>query len=86
LTADSFFLETIKDRETGNKIKELCEEFFKKQMKVTVVPVKKAPQHTGSQPKELDRKKKVRDAMHNPLIQKIVETFEGEIVEVKTDK
>ena len=85
LTADSFFLETIKDRETGDKIKELCEEFFKKQMKVTVVPVKKAPQHTGSQPKELDRKKKVHDAMHNPLIQKIVETFEGEIVEVKTD-
>jgi hypothetical protein len=27
----------------------------------------------------------VHDAMHNPLIQKIVETFEGEIVEVKTD-
>jgi hypothetical protein len=85
LPADSFFLETINDRETGNKIKELCAEFFKKQLKVTVVPVKKAQQHAGSQPKELDRKKKVHDAMHNPLIQKIVETFEGEIVEVKTD-
>ena len=85
LPADSFFLETIKDRETGNKIKELCEEFFKKQLTVTVVPVRKVQQHAGPQPKELDRKKKVHDAMHNPLIQKIVETFEGEIVEVKTD-
>ncbi len=85
LPADSFFLESINDRETGNKIKGLCEEFFKKQLQVTVVPVKKAQQHAGSQPKELDRKKKVHDAMHNPLIQKIVETFEGEIVEVKTD-
>jgi len=85
LPADSFFLESINDRETGNKIKGLCEEFFNKQLKVTVVPVKKVQQHAGSQPKELDRKKKVHDAMHNPLIQKIVETFEGEIVEVKTD-
>ena len=85
LPADSFFLETINDRETGNKIKELCAEFFKKQLKVTVAPVKKAQQDAGSPPKELDRKKKVHDAMHNPLIQKIVETFEGEIVEVKTD-
>jgi hypothetical protein len=85
LSADSFFLETINDRETGNKIKELCAEFFKKQLKVTVAPVKKAQQDAGSPPKELDRKKKVHDAMHNPLIQKIVETFEGEIVEVKTD-
>jgi DNA polymerase-3 subunit gamma/tau len=85
LPDDSFFLETINDRETGNKIKGLCAEFFKKQLQVTVVPVKKAQQHAGSQPKELDRKKKVHDAMHNPLIQKIVETFEGEIVEVKTD-
>ena len=85
LPTDSFFLETINDRETGSKIKGLCEQFFNKQMKVTVVPVKNTPQHTGSQPKELDRTKRVRDAMHNPLIQKIVETFEGEIVEVKTD-
>ena len=85
LPADSFFLETINDRETGNKIKELCAEFFKKQLKVTVAPVKKSQQHAGAPPKELDRKKKVHDAMHNPLIQKIVETFEGEIVEVKTD-
>jgi hypothetical protein len=63
----------------------LCEEFFKKRLTVTVVPVRKVQQHAGPQPKELDRKKKVHDAMHNPLIQKIVETFEGEIVEVKTD-
>jgi DNA polymerase-3 subunit gamma/tau len=85
LPADSFFLETINDRETSSKIKGLCEEFFNKQLTVKVVPVRQAQQHTSAQPRELDRKKKVHDAMHNPLIQKIVDTFEGEIVEVKTD-
>ena len=85
LPANSFFLETIRERETENKIKRLCEEFFKKAITIRVVPVKKAPVHKESRPSDLDRKKKVHDALHNPLIQKLVETFDGKIVEIKTD-
>lgn len=81
----AFFLETIRERETENKIKKLCEEFFKKAMAIKVVPVKKAHLHKESRTPNLDRKKKVHDALHNPLIQKLVETFDGKIVEIKTD-
>ncbi len=85
LSADSVFLENIRSRETENKIKNLGAEFFKKSLKVTVVPVTKAHQHKEHRTTELDRKKKVYDALHNPLVQKLVETFDGTIVEIKTD-
>jgi DNA polymerase-3 subunit gamma/tau len=85
LPGNSFFLDNIKDGNTGKKISSYGEEFFKCIMTVRVVTGEHAAPEDYEQKKNLERKKKQQEALHNPLIQKILETFDGKIIEVKTE-
>ncbi|MCX5895275.1 MAG: DNA polymerase III subunit gamma/tau [Proteobacteria bacterium] len=86
LPADSFFLENLRDSETEKKIRSLCEEFFKRKMGITVVASEKKTIASGSEnKKDQEQKKRKQEALHNPIVQKIIDAFDGEIIDVKTD-
>ncbi len=74
LPAGSFFIERIKDQETTLKITELCKLFFNKEISIKIVAVKKKETREKS-----DKKKKEHPA-ENPIVQKILQTFNGRIV------
>jgi len=82
----SFQLDMLKDPEKESKIKELCDTFFNKDIKLTIraTDQKKKP---DNQKKSKGLKQKAKDEVfHNPVIQKVVETFSGSrILEIKTD-
>jgi hypothetical protein len=86
MPAGSFQLDMLKDPEKESKIKELCDAFFNIDIKLTIraTDQKKKP---DNQKKSNDLKQKAKDEVfHNPVIQKVVETFSGSrILEIKTD-
>jgi len=86
LPTGSFQLDMLKDPEKESKVKELCNAFFNKDIKLTIraTDQKKKP---DNQEKSKDLKQKAKDEVfHNPVIQKVVETFNGSrIMEIKTD-
>ena len=73
LPAGSFFIEKIKGQETTAKITEFGRLLFKKEINIKVVPVKK------KETREKSDKKKEHPA-DNPIVQKILQTFNGRIV------
>jgi len=86
MPTESFQLDMLKDPEKESRIKELCDAFFNKDIKLTIraTDQKKKP---DNQKKSKDLKQKAKDEVfHNPVIQKVVETFSGSrILEIKTD-
>jgi DNA polymerase III gamma/tau subunit len=86
LPTGSFQLDMLKDPEKENKVKELCDSFFNKDIKLTIraIDLKKKTDPLKTS-KDL-KKKEEDDVLHNPVIQKVVETFSGSrILEIKTD-
>lgn len=86
MPAGSFQLDMLKDPEKENKIKELCDAFFNKDIKLTIRATDQIKK-PDNQKKSKDLKQKAKDEIfHNPVIQKVVETFSGSrILEIKTD-
>lgn len=80
--AGSFYIDKLKEPATEARLRELCRDFFLKDMKVIVVPTEKKrreEQPSGTTPDNQQQ------AVHNPVIQKILETFDGTIVTVRTE-
>ena len=83
--ADSFYLENIKDPDTQKKIKQLGEEFYKRTLRITVAAGARGAAASAEDDREQERKKKRQEALRNPLVQKIIDVFDGEIIDVKTE-
>lgn len=79
--AGSFFVEKIKEVETEKKLREICDEFFQKEVKISIVATNEEKNLNVRDEKELVKKK----ALENPIIQKVVNTFNGKIVDISTD-
>ncbi len=86
LPAGSFQLEMLKDPEKTGKLKELCDTFFNKDIKISIraTDQKKKPDNIKE---TKDHQHKLREEVyHNPVIQKVVESFSGSrILEIKTN-
>lgn len=82
---DSFYLENIKDPDTQKKIKQLGEEFYKRPLRITVAAGARNAASSADDDREQERKKKRQEALRNPLVQKIIDVFDGEIIDVRTE-
>ncbi len=79
----SFFLDKIKEPDTENRIRQLGVEFFNKDVNL-VIEASSKKESSESGEKKLNRKRE-QDTLHNPIIQKIIKTFNGKIVKINTD-
>ncbi len=83
--AGSFFIDKMKEVETRRKFAEICKEFFQKEIKLSIIATnaegglhdraKKTPAKNLTQEHPLD----------NPVIQRIIKTFNGKIVTTGTN-
>ncbi len=81
----SFFAEQLKETEELERLTEWCSEFFGRDVRVAVSQTRMRRQE-ADRPDPRELKKKARDqALHNPVIQKVMETFNGQIIEIRTD-
>lgn len=81
--AGSFHMEQLKDAEKEARLRELAAECFGKAVPVTIAAggeKKKSAEHEARQERQLTREK----VLHNPVIRKIVDTFNGAIVDIRT--
>jgi DNA polymerase-3 subunit gamma/tau len=79
--AGSFYFDQIKEVETEKKLLKICNEFFQKEVKLSIVATNEEKNLNDRNEKELVKKK----ALENPIIQKVVKTFNGKIVDISTD-
>jgi len=82
----SFFFEKVKEPETEKKLAALCREFFNRKIDLSIAASREKKNVPDRTEKKLHDKKNEDSALHNPIIQKVVETFNGRIVEIKTDQ
>jgi DNA polymerase-3 subunit gamma/tau len=83
--AGSFFLDQMKDPKAKKKIQDLCEAFFQKTLQVTIAATVEQEVVGIENIQDRGGKKREQEALRNPIIQKILETFNGKIVAIKTD-
>jgi len=86
MPANSFYLENIKEQETQKKIRELGEKYFNRALKLTIAAGARGAAATQDDAIDQEHKKKRQEALRNPLVQKIIDVFDGEIVDVKTQE
>jgi DNA polymerase III gamma/tau subunit len=79
----SFHSEWLRSADAQARLNELASEFFGRPVRLEVAETmkKKAPEDDGA----ARRRAAENSALHNPLVQRVVETFQGKVVEVKTD-
>jgi hypothetical protein len=82
MPAGPFYIEKLKEPATEARLRELCREFFLKDMKVIVKATEKKRREEQPAAAVPDNQ---QQAVHNPVIQKILETFDGTIVTVRTE-
>lgn len=85
MPANSFYLENIREQETQKKVRELGEKYFKRALKLTIAAGARGAAATQDDARDQERKKKRQEALRNPLVQKIIDVFDGEIVDVRTE-
>ena len=52
---------------------------------ITVAAGARGAAASAEDDREQERKKKRQEALRNPLVQKIIDVFDGEIIDVKTE-
>jgi hypothetical protein len=83
-SAGSFFLDKIKEVETETKLRKICDEFFHKEIKLTISATEEKKLYNKDE-KGQSKIKDEQQALHNPIIQKVLETFNGKIIDIRTD-
>lgn len=83
-SAGSFFLDKIKEVETETKLRKICDEFFHKEIKLTISATEEKKLYNKNE-KGQSKIKNEQQALHNPIIQKVLETFNGKIIDIRTD-
>jgi DNA polymerase-3 subunit gamma/tau len=82
--AGSFYLDQIKEAETEKKLRRICSEFLQQEVNLSIVGTAGKKKINAHRPEQFGKKKSPPDAEHNPVIQKVLETFNGKIVEIRT--
>ncbi len=80
--AGSFHMDQLKDGESEARLKELAAEFFGKSVPVAMKhggEKKKTAEHVEKEQRQVTREQ----VLHNPVIRKIVDTFNGSIVDIR---
>jgi hypothetical protein len=78
----SFHMDQLKDADSEARLKELAAEFFGKSVSVTIATgaeKKKTAEHDDKEHRRVTREQ----VLHNPVIRRIVETFNGSIVDIR---
>ena len=83
--AGDFFLEKVRDPDTEAKLRELCSEFFQKPVRILIVASQEKRGAGERNEKEQSKESRRQQALHNPVVQKVVEAFNGKIVDIRTD-
>jgi DNA polymerase-3 subunit gamma/tau len=80
----SFHAGWLRDSSAQARLGELATEFYGRPVKIEVEETlkKKSP----DEGRATQRREAERSALHNPIVQRVVETFQGKVVEVKTDR
>jgi len=79
----SFHAEWLRSAEAQTRLNELAAEFFGRPVRIEVAETVK--QKSAQDDPSARRRAAENTALHNPLVQRVVETFQGKVVEVKTD-
>ncbi len=83
VTGNSFYTARLQDKKSLASLQEVCEQFFKRKMKIKIVDSGKGA-FQKSQHKESDRVRRLkREALAHPLVTDALEVFKGRVVDVK---
>ena len=77
----SFHMDQLRDADSETRLNELASEFFGKPVQVAIAAggeKKKTAEHDGKEHRRVNRDQ----VLNNPVIRKIVETFNGTIVDI----
>ncbi len=77
----SFHADWLRESSAQARLNEMASEFFGRPVRIEVEETlkKKSPDEEGI----IQRREAERSALHNPIVQRVVETFQGKVVEVK---
>ena len=79
--SDSFHMDQLRDADSEARLNDLAAEFFGKPVQVTIAAggeKKKAAEHDSKEHHRVTREQ----VLNNPVIRKIVESFNGSIVDI----
>lgn len=79
----SFHAEWLRGEEAQARLNELATEFFGRPVRIKVEETLK--KKSSEDERVTQRRDAERSALHNPMVQRVVETFQGKVVEVKTN-
>ena len=78
----SFHADWLRGPEAQARLNELATEFFGRPVRIAVEETLKK---SSDDALVMQRRDAERSALHNPMVQRVVETFQGKVVEVKTN-
>ena len=79
----SFHADWLREPVAQTRLTELATEFFGRSVRIEVEETLK--KKDSEQVNATKRREVEHSALHNPIVQRVVETFQGKVVEVKTD-
>jgi DNA polymerase-3 subunit gamma/tau len=83
VTGNSFSKARLRDKKSVAALQKVCEQFFKRNMKIKIVDSGKGAPQKG-QHKESDKERRLKkEALSHPLVTDAVEIFQGRVVDVK---
>ena len=83
VTENSFYAARLRDKKSVKLLQGVCEQLFKRKMKIRVAESsKKSPADRSRPESDKDRRLK-KDALAHPLVADAVEIFRGRVVDVK---
>jgi DNA polymerase-3 subunit gamma/tau len=83
--SNSFFTSRLKEERTLNTMKEICQDFFKRNMRIKLLELEKAEQGgvAADTDKDQEGHQLKRDALNHPIVTDALEIFNGKVVDVK---
>ena len=85
LPEGSFYLSRMQEPEAEKRIQALCDDFFRKPVKLSIIATREKKKVNQQADEQVTRNESRQHALHNPVIQKLVETFNGKVIEIRTE-
>jgi DNA polymerase III gamma/tau subunit len=84
--ADSIFIEYFREADVQRQLRAWCQEYAGREVSVAIAAsTEKKKPHAADDGRQQKRTRE-QQAMRNPVVQKIVETFNGKIIDIRTDR
>ena len=80
---NSFYAARLRDKKSVELLQDVCEQLFKRKMKIKVAELSKKKRAERSRPESDKDRRLKRDALAHPLVTDAVEIFRGRVVDVK---